>query len=107
MKAGVVLAFAALAILMVSAVMAVATEDVELIKGEFRDGKQHLAVKNNTASTIGLVFANCGFFRHKVLVDTATGMFQNVLPGQMAYDSAFSDASGVTSVDCRIDHIVP
>jgi hypothetical protein len=53
MKASAVLAIAALAILMVSKVMAVATEKVELIMGEFRDGKQMLAVKNNTASTMG------------------------------------------------------
>jgi hypothetical protein len=105
MKASAVLAIAALAFLMVSTVMAAATEKVELIKGEFRGGKQMLAVKNNTTSTIKSVSVECGFFRENVLVDSAHALIHNVLPGQLGYDFAFSDASGVTSVDCRIDNV--
>jgi hypothetical protein len=105
MKPSTVLAVAALAILMVSTVMAGATEKVELIKGEFRDGKQMLAVRNNTSSTIGTVAVNCGFFRETVLVDSAHALIHNVLPGQMGYDFAYSDARGVTSVDCRIQTV--
>jgi hypothetical protein len=105
MKASAVLAIAALAILMVSTMMALAEEEVELIQGEFRDGRQHLAVRNNTTLTIEAVAVNCGFFRDNVLVEASTTMIHNVLPGQMGYNYTSSDAGDVTSVDCRIEEV--
>ena len=38
-----------------------ATANVQLIKGEFRDGKQMLTVKNTGPATIKRVHVNCGF----------------------------------------------
>ena len=46
-----------------------------------------------------------GFFRDNVLVEASEAAIHNVLPGQMGYSSTFSDASGVTSVDCRIEDV--
>jgi len=57
-----------------------ATANVQLIKGEFRDGKQMLTVKNTGPATIKRVHVNCGFFRDNVLVDTHGATFENLLP---------------------------
>jgi hypothetical protein len=55
---------------------------------------------------MGAVYVNCGFFRDSVLVEASEAAIHNVLPGQMGYSSTFSDARGVTSVDCRIQDVV-
>ena len=81
-----------------------ATANVQLIKGEFRDGKQMLTVKN-TGPAIKRVHVNCGFFRDNVLVDTHGATFENLLPNQAGYNYTVTDATGVTSVDCRIDDV--
>jgi hypothetical protein len=49
---------------------------------------------------------NCGYFRDNVLVEASEAAIHYVLPGQMGYSSTFSDARGVTSVDCRIEDVV-
>jgi hypothetical protein len=82
-----------------------ATANVQLIKGEFRDGKQMLTVKNTGPATIKRVHVNCGFFRDNVLVDTHGATFENLLPNQAGYNYTVTDATGVTSVDCRIDDV--
>jgi hypothetical protein len=82
-----------------------ATANVQLIKGEFRDGKQMLTVKNTGPATIKRVHVNCGFFRDNVLVDTQGATFENLLPNQAGYNYTVTDATGVTSVDCRIDDV--
>jgi hypothetical protein len=97
--------FVSIAIFVISAATARAATNVELIKGEFRDGKQMLTVKNNTTSTIRRVHVSCGFFRDNVLVDTHGTTFQNLLPGQMGYNYTVTDAAGVTNVDCRVDDV--
>jgi hypothetical protein len=97
--------FLAQVMFLVSTATAVAADKVELIKGEFRDGYQHLAVKNNTTSTIGSVSVDCGFFRDKLLVDTGGDSFFDLLPGQTGYGSVVTNAKGVTNVDCRISTV--
>jgi hypothetical protein len=82
-----------------------ATANVQLIKGELRDGKQMLTVKNTGPATIKRVHVNCGFFRDNVLVDTHGATFENLLPNQAGYNYTVTDATGVTSVDCRIDDV--
>jgi|HubBroStandDraft_3_1064219.scaffolds.fasta_scaffold880346_2 hypothetical protein len=82
-----------------------ATANVQLIKGEFRDGKQMLTVKNTGPATIKRVHVNCGFFRDNVLVDTHGATFENLLPNQAGNNYTVTDATGVTSVDCRIDDV--
>ena len=97
--------FATLAILVVSTAMALATDKVELIKGEFRDGEQMVAVKNNTTSMMKRVRVECGFFRDNMLVGAHGTSITNLLPGQTGYSYTVTGARGVTSVDCRIDSV--
>jgi len=40
-----------------------------------------------------------------VLVDTYGATFENLLPNQAGYNYTVTDATGVTSVDCRIDDV--
>jgi hypothetical protein len=81
------------------------TFDIDLIKGKLThdDGytTQLLTVKNNMPVALRSIFVECGFFYNDELIGSGTSWFQNVLPGQKAYDTMTQHVVA-NRTDCRI-----
>jgi hypothetical protein len=63
---------------------------------------QALGVKNNTNQTFARISATCGFYRGDELLGAGLATFDNVAPGQTAYDDTTHVKGKADRSDCRI-----
>ena len=101
--------FAVLGCLIVSEASARAN-DVDIVTAKLKhDGPKTyelLSVKNNTDEPV-TVSVRCGFFRGDELVATGSAPFNNVQPGETAYEETTStQEQKVDRAECRVSGVI-